>query len=135
VEIFFFRESSNTVDDQADIEESPSFEYNFDIEPKNEPRKLEMESDIETEIPKEIRDMVKRHENCFKPNIEEARTVDIGTVGIPREVKIGATLSTEQSQAITELLKEYHDIFAWSYRDMHRYCRTLPSPQARMQAS
>lgn len=42
MEIFFFRESPNTVDDQADIEESPSFEYNFGIEPKNESPKLEM---------------------------------------------------------------------------------------------
>lgn len=49
-----------------------------------------MESNIEIEIPKEIWDMVKRHENCIKHNIEEARTIDTGTLG---EGKVFSQLS------------------------------------------
>jgi len=52
------------------------------------------------------------------PNIEQARAVNIGTDETPREVKIGAELSSEQGKAITNLLREYQDILAWSYQDM-----------------
>lgn len=71
---YFLRESYNSTDDQTDIRDNPSFEYNFDIELDDESSGLELETDIETELPKEILDMVERHENHLKPNIEEART-------------------------------------------------------------
>lgn len=69
-------------------------------------------------MPKSILDMVERHENHPTPNIEQARAVNIGTDETPREVKIGAELSSEQGKAITNLLIKYQDIFAWSYQDM-----------------
>lgn len=55
-----------SVDDQADIEESPSFEYDSDFKPKNEPSKLEMDKDMEIKLPKEIREMVEIHERRAK---------------------------------------------------------------------
>ena len=59
--------------------------------------------------------MVKRHENNIKPNIEEAITINIRINGIVRE---GAQFTSEHSKAMTKLLREYPDIFAWSYQDM-----------------
>lgn len=114
----FPRECSNSVEDQTDNEESSSLEYNLDIGLSDEFPELETENDTENNLPKEILDMVERHENHPTPNIEQARAVNIGTDETPREVKIGAELSSEQGKAITNLLREYQDIFAWSYQDM-----------------
>jgi hypothetical protein len=36
----------------------------------------------------------------------------------PREVKIGTRCTTEQKETLTALLREFHEIFAWSYQDM-----------------
>uniref|UniRef100_A0A2N9I2R0 Reverse transcriptase domain-containing protein n=1 Tax=Fagus sylvatica TaxID=28930 RepID=A0A2N9I2R0_FAGSY len=36
----------------------------------------------------------------------------------PREVKIGTRCTTEQKEALIALLREFHEIFAWSYQDM-----------------
>uniref|UniRef100_A0A2N9IU39 G-patch domain-containing protein n=1 Tax=Fagus sylvatica TaxID=28930 RepID=A0A2N9IU39_FAGSY len=36
----------------------------------------------------------------------------------PREVKIGTRCATEQKEALIALLREFHEIFAWSYQDM-----------------
>jgi hypothetical protein len=114
----FPRECSNSVEDQTDNEESSSLEYNLDIGLSDEFPELETENDTDNNLPKERLDMVERHENHPTPNIEQARAVNIGTDETPREVKIGAELSSEQGKAITNLLREYQDILAWSYQDM-----------------
>uniref|UniRef100_A0A2N9GVW2 Integrase catalytic domain-containing protein n=1 Tax=Fagus sylvatica TaxID=28930 RepID=A0A2N9GVW2_FAGSY len=36
----------------------------------------------------------------------------------PREVKIGTRCAAEQKEALIALLREFHEIFAWSYQDM-----------------
>ena len=38
----------------------------------------------------------------------------------PKEVKIGSTLSSEKQEELTKLLKEFQEVFAWSYEDMPR---------------
>ena len=37
-----------------------------------------------------------------------------------KEVKIGSSLDSSAKEEITTLLKEYANIFAWSYQDMSR---------------
>jgi len=44
--------------------------------------------------------------------------VNLGTEEDKKEIKIGASLDPAVKKCIIELLKEYVDIFAWSYRDM-----------------
>uniref|UniRef100_A0A2N9GD13 RNA-directed DNA polymerase n=1 Tax=Fagus sylvatica TaxID=28930 RepID=A0A2N9GD13_FAGSY len=39
-------------------------------------------------------------------------------VSKPREVKIGTRCAAEQKEALIALLREFHEIFAWSYQDM-----------------
>jgi hypothetical protein len=54
-----------------------------------------------------------------KPNIEELEIVNLADKGEePREVKIGTRCAAEQKEALIALLREFHEIFAWSYQDM-----------------
>ena len=46
---------------------------------------------------------------------------NIGTKEHPRIVKISKALTTEQRNRYIKLLKEYVDIFAWSYEDLKTY--------------
>lgn len=95
--------------DQIDQEVSPSLEYNFDIE-------LDEETTLKLKFPR--KDMVERHENGPKPNNEESLTVNIGSEEVGKEVKIGTSLSNNHKKDRIPLLKEFPDVFAWSYKDM-----------------
>jgi len=44
--------------------------------------------------------------------------INLGTEEDKKEVKIGTTLSVQERQQLVDLLKEYSDVFAWSYQDM-----------------
>jgi len=59
-----------------------------------------------------------RHEES-KPLIEERTiTINLGDAENVKEVKIGACLSESKAERMTNLLKEYQDVFAWTYADM-----------------
>lgn len=47
---------------------------------------------------------------------EETQPINLGTADEPQEVRIGNTLTLEER--LIDLLKEYKDVFAWSYDDM-----------------
>ena len=44
--------------------------------------------------------------------------INLGTEKERREVKIGTTLSPTTRKKLIDLLREYNDVFAWSYQDM-----------------
>ena len=44
--------------------------------------------------------------------------INLGSEKDPKEIKIGASLHPDVKRRLIELLKEYMDIFAWSYQDM-----------------
>ena len=46
---------------------------------------------------------------------------NIGTVEHPRMVKISKALTAEQRNRYIKLLKDYVDVFAWSYEDLKTY--------------
>ena len=74
---------------------------------------------FEEEIPKEILEFIEREEERHaKPFSEEIITANIGFENEPKLVKIGATPSSQESEKLILLLKEYKDVFAWSYEDM-----------------
>ena len=50
---------------------------------------MEEESDFDNETPSELEKMVSELEDKPKPNLEEADTINVGTVENPRELKIG----------------------------------------------
>ena len=52
---------------------------------------------------------------------ENVMDCNIGTKEHPKIVKISKALSVEQRERYIKLLKEYVDIFAWSYKDLKTY--------------
>ena len=53
-----------------------------------------------------------------RPHQEEIEVINLGTEEDKKEIKIGALLNARVKERIIELLREYPDIFAWSYKDM-----------------
>jgi hypothetical protein len=73
-------------------------------------------SDEEIELPNDILEALERQDEGSKPNIEELEIINLADKGEePREVKIGTRSTTEQKEALIALLREFHEIFAWSY--------------------
>uniref|UniRef100_A0A2N9JBH2 Uncharacterized protein n=1 Tax=Fagus sylvatica TaxID=28930 RepID=A0A2N9JBH2_FAGSY len=67
----------------------------------------------------DILEALERQDEGSKPNIEELEIVNLANEGEePREVKIGTRCAAEQKEALIALLREFHEIFAWSYQDM-----------------
>ena len=52
------------------------------------------------------------------PHQEVTDLVNLGTDDEKKEVKIGSSLDSSAKKEIVDLLKEYVDIFVWSYHDM-----------------
>jgi hypothetical protein len=51
----------------------------------------------------------------------ETTECNIGSQGEPRFVKLSSSLTSEQRVKYTELLKEFDDVFAWTYDDLKTY--------------
>ena len=49
---------------------------------------------------------------------DEITQINVGTEKDPRLVQIGSTLSSEERERLVALLKEFKDVFGWSYEDM-----------------
>ena len=74
---------------------------------------------VEEEIPPELKNLIDfEEERRAKPNMDETQTINIGIEEDPILVLIGSTLTLEEKSELTNLLKEYKDVFAWSYQDM-----------------
>ena len=54
------------------------------------------------------------------PHREATKLVNLGIDDEKKEFKIGTSLDSFVKKEITAILKEYADIFAWSYQDMPR---------------
>ena len=54
----------------------------------------------------------------IKPIENETIKINLGTLKNPKVVKIGLTLSSEEQEELTKLLKEFLEVFKWSYEDM-----------------
>ena len=49
---------------------------------------------------------------------EETQYVNLGTDDEPKMVQIGNTLTSSEKDTLVTLLKEFKEVFAWSYEDM-----------------
>ncbi|KAI5385203.1 hypothetical protein KIW84_071981 [Lathyrus oleraceus] len=88
--------------------------YDFD-----NPIYLAEEKDEEDcELPEELARLLRQEEKVIQPHEEPIEVVNLGTDEVKREVKIGAALEESVKGRLVVLLKEYVDIFAWSYQDM-----------------
>ena len=88
---------------------SPNFEFPM----------IEVEEEEEEEgIPDEISRLLKHEERAIRPHKEPLEVINLGSEEDKKEVSIGALLDADVKSKLTNLLKEYVDVFAWSYQDM-----------------
>ena len=66
----------------------------------------------------ELVKIVAHEDQEMRPHQEETELVNLGTGSGKKEVKIGTGMTTSIREELTALLKDYQDIFAWSYQDM-----------------
>ena len=64
------------------------------------------------EIPVEINWMLEQERKVIRPHQEEIEVINLGTEEDKKEI------NPRVKERIIELLREYPDIFAWSYKDM-----------------
>jgi len=54
----------------------------------------------------------------MRPHQEETKLLDLGIDSGKREVKVGTCMTAPIRKELMALLKDYQDIFSWSYQDM-----------------
>ena len=85
---------------------------------------IELEHDIEgleeiLNFPCDILEALYRENEGSKLNIEEAEVVNLADEGKnEKPVKIGVKFPKDLKHELIALLKEFKEIFAWSYHDM-----------------
>ncbi|XP_071924992.1 uncharacterized protein [Coffea arabica] len=57
-------------------------------------------------------------EEGVKATVDDLKEINLGTSEDPRPIYISASLSPDEEKAYIELLREYQDIFAWTYKEM-----------------
>ena len=87
---------------------SPNFEFPV----------FRAEEEDDEEVPVEISRLLEQDEKVIQPFEEPVELVNLGDEEDRKEVKVGALLIPEVKKKMLELLKEYVDVFAWSYQDM-----------------
>ncbi|KAI5418318.1 hypothetical protein KIW84_042818 [Lathyrus oleraceus] len=87
---------------------SPNFEFPV----------FEAKKDNVEEIPDEITRLLEHEEKIIQPHLENLETVNLGSEDCVKEVNIGALLGESVKKGLIELLREYVDVFAWSYAYM-----------------
>src|ERR1043165_5755118 len=76
------------------------------------------EEEVEEAIPDEISRLLKHEEKIIQPHKEPLETINLGSEENRKEVSIRALLDNDVKSKLIYLLKEYVDVFAWSYQDM-----------------
>jgi len=69
-------------------------------------------------LPPELEKIVAHVDQEMGPHQEEMELVDLGTGCGKKKVKIGMGITAPIREELMALLKNYQDIFAWSYQDM-----------------
>src|ERR1051325_2685480 len=87
---------------------SPDFEFPM----------FDAEEEVEEEIPDEISRLLKDEERIIQPHKEPLEAINLGSEEDKKEVNIGALLDSNVKGKLIDLLKEYVDVFAWSYQDI-----------------
>ena len=69
-------------------------------------------------LPPNLRRMLEQEEREVKPHQEETEDVNLGIGREKKEVKVGTCMSVKVRDELVTLLRDYQDIFAWSFQDM-----------------
>ncbi|XP_052735536.1 uncharacterized protein LOC128197521 [Vigna angularis] len=76
----------------------------------------DFEDDVEPSP--ELLRLVEHESKEIKPHQEEIEILNLGEKDEIKEVKIGTSMKTGVRERLRTLLKEFKDVFAWSYNDM-----------------
>ena len=79
-----------------------------------------MEDDYEgdSEPSPELMRLMEQESREIKPHQEDVKVLDLSKGDEKKEVKIGTSMKKEVKEELCVLLKEFRDVFAWSYNDM-----------------
>ncbi|KAL0533834.1 hypothetical protein IC582_028105 [Cucumis melo] len=106
----------------AAVAQEASFEGNtvYACPPDFELNNWDSENDDEDDvgISSELLRMVEEEDEVLGPHQELVEAINLGSQEESKEVKIGTSLTRESRKKLINLLREYSDIFAWSYQDM-----------------
>ena len=92
---------------------------NFDFKKTSYISETDLEEDIdELDLPPKMQRLLAMEDKQILPHQEVTELVNLGTDNEKNEVKIGSSLDSLAKKEVMDLLKEYADIFAWSYQDM-----------------
>ncbi|XP_030453194.2 uncharacterized protein LOC115674822 [Syzygium oleosum] len=80
--------------------------------------KSDLDDTDELEDSSDLQRDLERYERSKVLTVDHTITINLSDSGEPKEVKIGATLPEGEAKRLVQLLKDYQDIFAWSYADM-----------------
>jgi len=106
-----FCRSDNEFCEGSDIEA-------LDVDFEQLVNQTEEEEDEDWGFPPDLRRIVEWEEREIKPHQEETEVVNLGTGEEKKEVKIGTCVSADIREELMALLRDYQDIFTWSYQDM-----------------
>lgn len=77
----------------------------------------EEENDEDCDLPEELARLLRQEERVIQPQ-ESIEVINLGTNEEVREVRIGVALEECVKERLINMLKEFSDVFAWSYKDM-----------------
>ena len=80
----------------------------------------EVEGEEFEEIPEEISRLLEQEDNTLEPYRKPVELINLRTEEDKKEVRIGALLDFDVKHSLMMLLREYVDVFSWSYQDMPR---------------
>src|ERR1044072_1251778 len=91
-----------------------SAKYDFD----NPIYQAEDESEEDYEVPGELVRLLQQEDRVIQPHEEQVEAVNLGTDEDRKEIKIGAGLENSVKERLVQMLRDYIEVFAWSYEDM-----------------
>ncbi|KAI5444422.1 hypothetical protein KIW84_012882 [Lathyrus oleraceus] len=89
---------------------SPSPNFKFPV--------FEAEEESDVEVSDELSRLLEQDKKTIQPFEEQIELVNLGSEDDVKEVKIGYRLCPNVKKGLIYLLREYSDVFAWSYKDM-----------------
>ncbi|KAA3486823.1 Gag-pro-like protein [Gossypium australe] len=116
-------EMSPDINDMSDITTDSESPFEQDLCTKDS---QDLEDGRDCSLSSDLLRMVEHDDKQILPHKE---SVEIVSLGEEKEVKIGAHIVAETKQDLIELLQEFKDVFAWSYRDMPRVANIAPVPK------
>ena len=78
----------------------------------------EDEGEDDCEVPSELARLLLQEERAIQPHEELVESVNLGTNIDKKEFKIGENLELSVKKRLIQMLRDYVEIFAWSYEDM-----------------